>query len=88
MLKALSLIRFPKDSQIKLRLLTLKNDPAPESGALIKVLPRLSKGGIIVLDDYGWWGYSSQKRVLDPIASDYGLSILELPTGQGLILNR
>lgn len=64
------------------------NNPAPESGALMKVLPRLSKGGIIVLDDYGWWGYSSQKRVLDPIAADYGLSILELPTGQGLILNR
>jgi len=58
------------------------NSPAPESGALIKILPRLSDGGITVLDDYGWWGYSSQKRVLDPIAADYDVYILELPTVQ------
>ena len=64
------------------------NSPEPESAALIKVLPRLSAGGVIVLDDYGWWGYSAQKKVLDPIAAEYGLSILELPTGQGLILKR
>ena len=64
------------------------NNPSPESGALTKILPRLSDGGIIVFDDYGWWGYSSQKMVLDPIAADYGLSILELPTGQGLMLKR
>jgi len=64
------------------------NHPAPESGALRRVLPRLSPGGFIVFDDYGWWGYSAQKRALDPIAAEHGCSILELPTGQGLLMKR
>lgn len=62
------------------------NHPAPETGALKAVLPRLQKGGAIVFDDYGWWGYSAQKAGLDPIASESGLEILELPTGQGVLL--
>ena len=62
------------------------NHPAPESGALKAVLPRLSKGGVVVLDDYGWWGYSAQKIALDPIIKEHGLTVLELPTGQALIL--
>ena len=64
------------------------NHPKPESGALREVLPRLSDGGLIVFDDYGWWGYSAQKRALDPIAAEHDLKILELPTGQGLLLKR
>lgn len=64
------------------------NHPAPEAGAFVEVLPRLASGGFIVFDDYGWWGYSAQKRVLDPIAASYNCSILELPTGQGLLLKR
>jgi O-methyltransferase len=63
------------------------NHPDSESGALRAVLPKLSKGGVIILDDYGWWGYSAQKIALDPIISENGLSVLELPTGQGLILS-
>ncbi len=62
------------------------NHPAPESGALEQVLPRLSRGGVIVFDDYGWWSYSAQKAALDPIAASHGFEILELPTGQGLLL--
>ena len=63
------------------------NHHIPEAAALKKVLPRLVEGGIIVFDDYGWWGYSAQKIALDPIASSYGKEILELPTGQGLLIN-
>lgn len=62
------------------------NHPAPEVGALKVVLPRLTKGGSVILDDYGWWSYSAQKIALDPIIAENGLSVLELPTGQGLIL--
>ena len=62
------------------------NHPDPESGALKAILPRLSKGGAVVLDDYGWWGYNAQKIALDPVAKENGVSILELPTGQGLII--
>jgi SAM-dependent methyltransferase len=62
------------------------NHPDPEAGALRAVLPRLSKGGAVILDDYGWWGYGAQKIALDPIVKENGLAVLELPTGQGLIL--
>lgn len=62
------------------------NHPDPEVGALDMVLPRLSKGGCVVLDDYAWWGYSAQKVELDPIAKKYNLKIVDLPTGQGLLI--
>ena len=64
------------------------NHPTPEEAALKKVLPNLSDGGCIIFDDYGWWGYSAQKRALDPIVQSNGYKILELPTGQGLLLKR
>ena len=64
------------------------NHPIPEEAALKKVLPNLSDGGCIIFDDYGWWGYSAQKRALDPIVQSNGYKILELPTGQGLLLKR
>ena len=62
------------------------NHPAPEVGALKVVLPRLQKGGVVIFDDYGWWGYSAQKIELDPIIEAHGLQVLELPTGQGVLL--
>lgn len=62
------------------------NHPVPEAGALDMVLPRLSRGGVVVLDDYGWWGYCKQKIALDPIVRKHHLSVLELPTAQGIIL--
>tara|TARA_B100001093_G_C26802949_1_gene1004247 strand:- start:151 stop:945 length:795 start_codon:yes stop_codon:yes gene_type:complete len=64
------------------------NHSTPEAGALREVLPRLSKGGAIIFDDYGWWGYSAQKVALDPIARSFGQEILELPTGQGLLIKK
>jgi hypothetical protein len=62
------------------------NHPAAEAGALERVLPKLSSGGVIVFDDYGWWAYSAQKIALDPIAKSNGCKILELPTGQALLM--
>jgi hypothetical protein len=62
------------------------NNPAPEAGALHHVLPRLSSRGCIVFDDYGWWGYSRQKVALDPIIAAHGLGVVELPTGQALLI--
>lgn len=62
------------------------NHPSPEVGALEIVLPRLSHGGVVILDDYGRWGYSAQKIAMDPIIAKNGFNILELPTGQGVIM--
>ena len=44
------------------------NHPAPESGALKAVLPKLVRGRVVIFDDYGWWGYSAQKIALDKVA--------------------
>ena len=62
------------------------NHPDPEAGALEMVLPRLSNGGVVIFDDYGWWGYSAQKIALDPIIAKNHLKVLELPTGQALLI--
>ena len=62
------------------------NHPVPEAEALKVVLPKLNKGGIIIFDDYGWWGYSAQKAAIDPIVQSFGEEILELPTGQALLI--
>lgn len=62
------------------------NDPSPEVGAFKAIYPRLEKFGVIVFDDYGWWHLSDQKRELDQVAEGFGEEILELPTGQGLLV--
>ena len=62
------------------------NEASAEAKALDLVLPRLSKQGYIIFDDYGWWAYSAQKKALDLIARKHGTNILELPTGQGLLI--
>lgn len=62
----------------------LNNAPA-EIGALDRLFGRLSPGGIMVLDDYGWLAYRSQKEAEDPWLAARGYQVLELPTGQGLV---
>ena len=64
------------------------NHPEPEKIAFELILPNLSKNGVIIFDDYGWWSYSAQKKVIDPIAKKYNMKILELPTGQGILIKR
>jgi len=62
----------------------LNNAPA-EIGALEVLFDRLSPGGILILDDYGWLGYRAQKLAEDPWLAARGYHVLELPTGQGLV---
>lgn len=58
----------------------------PEIAAAEHLWPRMSKGGIILLDDYGFRAYAPQKEAFDAFAARHGVPILTLPTGQGLIL--
>lgn len=62
------------------------NDPAPEAAALRHFWPALSPGAIIILDDYAYQGFEASHRSADRVAADLGLSILSLPTGQGLAI--
>jgi O-methyltransferase len=58
----------------------------PETEALNYIWPRLSKGGMIVLDDYAFVGFEDQYKAHNKWAADLGIQILSLPTGQGLLI--
>jgi O-methyltransferase len=62
------------------------NSAAAEVAALEFFAERLAPGAMIVLDDYGWRGYRAQKLAEDPFFAARGWPVLELPTGQGLVL--
>ena len=62
------------------------NDVAAELGALEFFYDRVVPGGSIVLDDYGWLTYRDQKLAEDAFLGTRGASVLELPTGQGLLI--
>lgn len=64
------------------------NSAASEIAALEHLYDRLSPGAIIILDDYGWTGYAAQKHAEDAFFGTRGQMVLELPTGQGLVLKR
>jgi O-methyltransferase len=64
------------------------NNADAERGALEILFDRISVGGLIVFDDYGWDGYRAQKASADEFMQRRGLSVLELPTGQGLVVKR
>lgn len=63
------------------------NCSPPEIATINTLWKRIEKGGIVLLDDYAYHGYQSQKEGLDDWAlSSSGVPILSLPTGQGLII--
>jgi O-methyltransferase len=57
-----------------------------EIGALEVLFDRLSPGAPVVLDDYGFSAFHRQKLEEDKWFAARGYSILELPTGQGLVI--
>lgn len=62
------------------------NNAAAEAGALEVLFDRITPGAVVVFDDYGWTGYRAQKLAEDRFFAARGLQILELPTGQGLVV--
>jgi hypothetical protein len=62
------------------------NSAAAEMGALEALFDRMVPGGYLVLDDYGWFSYRQQKIAEDPFFRRHGCPVLELPTGQGLVI--
>lgn len=62
------------------------NCVAPEVAALEFFWDKLVSGGIVLFDDYGFPGHEGQKHAHDAFATGKGVSILALPTGQGLIV--
>lgn len=62
------------------------NSAVAEVAALEYFWGRLVPGAIVLLDDYGFRDYAPQKHAMDAFAAEHGVSILSLPTGQGLIV--
>lgn len=58
----------------------------PEAAALRHFWPYLSRGGVVLFDDYAYFGYVEQTRAIDEAVAALGAEILVLPTGQGLIV--
>jgi hypothetical protein len=71
----------------KVAFLHLDMNSAPaELGALEFFWERLVPGALVLLDDYGWRGYRAQKLAEDPFFAARGLQVMELPTGQGVVM--
>ena len=43
-------------------------------------------GGVVLLDDYAYYGNGELRVAIDKAAGRLGASVLALPTGQGLIV--
>lgn len=64
------------------------NCALPERRALEYFWPRLSPGGIVLFDDYTYFGHESQTEAIDEAAHLLGIEILGLPTGQGMAIRQ
>ena len=62
------------------------NSVNPEVAALDYFWDKLSKGGMIILDDYAYVTCDLQYEAHNNWAKGKGIKILTLPTGQGLII--
>lgn len=61
------------------------NIAAPELAAIEYFWPKISPGGVVILDDYAFGGYDAQHETMNQFAASIGHSILTMPTGQGLM---
>ena len=62
------------------------NAVEPEIAALNFFWPKLVSSGMVILDDYGHLSHQDQRKAMDNFARENNLEILQLPTGQGLIV--
>jgi SAM-dependent methyltransferase len=62
------------------------NCSEPEIAAIQFFWDRLVPGAFVLLDDYAYYGYLSQKLAMDKFAQEKRIKILSLPTGQGLLM--
>jgi hypothetical protein len=62
------------------------NCAPPEVAAFEYFWDRLVPGAFVLLDDYAYKGFESQKLAMDIAARAVNVKILSLPTGQGLLI--
>ena len=64
------------------------NSVVPEIEAMNYFWPKVVKGGVVILDDYGFPMHINQKKAFDEFALQHHQTILSLPTAQGIIIKR
>ena len=63
------------------------NSADAELAALEVLWERMVPGAILILDDYGWVGYYAQQKLREDIFfEERGYQVVELPTGQGMVI--
>ena len=64
------------------------NNVEAEAAAMEFFWDRLVDGALVIFDDFGWWGYLNQRLWHEKFAAEKGHHILEMPTGQGLLIKQ
>jgi len=64
------------------------NAAKAERAAIEKLGPRVADGGIVLMDDFGRIEHRTLCETLDSWWREQGHTVLELPTGQGLVIKR
>ncbi len=59
-----------------------------ETDILKLCFDRIVPGGILILDDFGFMGYEDQYFKEKEFFKNIGYSVVELPTGQGMVIKR
>ncbi len=62
------------------------NCALPERAAFEFFWDRLSRGGVVLLDDYGYYRHDRQREAIHEAACARGVEVLSLPTGQGVLI--
>lgn len=62
------------------------NSVSAEVGLLENLFDRVSPGGVVVFDDYGWSAFADQHQAVKAFFARRGIPVAELPTGQGLVV--
>ncbi len=80
-----TLATFPADHRVAYLSIDM-NIVLPEIATIEFFWDRLVPGALVLLDDYGWSTHIAQKTAFDAFARAHGTMVLNLPTGQGLII--
>lgn len=62
------------------------NNASSEIAAAEYLWPLMVDGGVMLLDDYSWQINCDQRQAFDRFAAERGMSVLGLPTGQGVLM--
>lgn len=64
------------------------NSAETEIAVLEMIFDKITKGGIVILDDYGFSNFTESYDKEKFFFEDLGYKVAELPTGQGVIIKR